>query len=530
LVFYFIIFIQQKIINKKMQTTKTLIAAFMLMVIALPAQALTDPSSGQTTDQASSAPQVTTTTAPVSWVTNRSVARNAGIAYSKLNLFNSIVSTDILDHAIRKKDLKSNTIDSRKIVDNSVTSRDIKNGTINGKDIKNGTITGANLSSSISIATTGDIATTSGGTITSDGLLTANNGIDVRGTIYNGEDTGTDQIILGDGTDDNVYINDAFLSDLSGVIDIGDFNTMTDTISLNGDTTVDGNIIMNDAGNVITNNSNIVNIGDGTDDSIYLRGYTSVYGTLDVQDVITDSSDNVITIGDGTNDVIILDGNADVQGDLTGTGQLGTTGSRWSSIYANDISFDGTLDSDNADGNSSVAVNLGVGEDSAITIGDNSSDIVNITGNVGINGGVGIWSISNVGAAMFTSATSGGNAVLTDTTGSIDTTNILNNTITGSDLATDISFTTTGNIRSNDLRSDGDTIIGSGVGDLVTINGVVTAEENVTINADLVVNGNADADTFSVNGTSGKTASIVSGTCTLNFTNGVLTSTAGTCP
>lgn len=366
----------------------------------------------------------------------------------------TITSIDIEKGAIKSGSIADDSIGNDKLKEDAVTSDKIQDGTIMNADINSAAaIDGAKINpnfGSQDIITSGignfgggaelnggyaagsgvSIGIGGGGSIAARGNLAVDNDItmfgsalevpygnielggsmDIRQNIFNGENSGTDRLILGDGADDNVYIQSAFLSDTSGIVDIGDYNTMTDTVNLNGTANVNGDLtgtgtigtslsawstiyadnmdtsaIYNGAGTTLT-------IGNGDDTILY-------NGNIDMSGYIITDNTNIVTVGDGTDDLITLDGATDVQGDLTGTGTLGTTGSRWSTIYADNLNFKNTL-TDTALTNSTI--NFGNGNDAVINIGDDSMlDTVNVVGITGI--AAHFWGVDPDGNASFVS-------------------------------------------------------------------------------------------------------------------------------
>lgn len=171
--------------QKILKAGTTLAVALVAFAVAVPAQAL---------------------------ITNADIASNAGISYSKLKLGGKIDSGDIKDGSIQGKDIKKGTITESKIKDGAITADKIADGTltattladgsVTSAKILDGTITGDDLASDIEINTTGDA--TIGGVLTMDS---------------------------------------SYLTDSTGTIDIGRLTGTPDTIDLNGDTTVDGNVL-----------------------------------------------------------------------------------------------------------------------------------------------------------------------------------------------------------------------------------------------------------------------------------------------
>jgi hypothetical protein len=71
-------------------------------------------------------------------IINADINTSANIAYSKLNLANSIVATDLTVDAVENAKIKSDAVTNNKIANDAVTSAKILNGTITNDDISNG--------------------------------------------------------------------------------------------------------------------------------------------------------------------------------------------------------------------------------------------------------------------------------------------------------------------------------------------------------------------------------------------------------
>ena len=632
---------------KKMKNVYQLFPAILgMLVIVSPAQALTDPTTNEQIPTTTS--QVVQQSSPsssfgssIGWrlISNKDIAKNAGIAYSKLSLRRSISSGDLKFRIVGHDNIKKNGVKHENIGSGAVKSDNIKDETIVNKDIsEDASIEGTKINpdfGSQDISTTGMLTVgeldvtglstldsldvtnnaTVGGTLGVTGLTTATGGIDMDGSTL----TDNDGIV---NVEDNLNVNGTLdvtglstldsldvtnnatvggtlgvtgLTTATGGIDM-DGSTLADsdgTVNIDDNLDVNGNITMNNVGDIITNLSNIVNIGDGTDDGIYLRGYTSVYGTLDAWGTITDNNDSIVTIGDGVDDVVSLNGNTDVNGTLDVTGlttatggidmngsaladndgtvdvtnnatvggildvtgavtadagvtvdnstfdgntitttsgtnfgintsagndnirlnagsgdidvtgrehiagnieprtdstyDLGATGTRWSTIYADTLNYSSALTDSNAAGNN-AAVNMGNGE----------SDTVTITANTSITDSQ--WSVSAAGAAAFASETVGGNNVVTvGDNGTVTSAMIQNGTIVGGDLASNITISTTGDVTASDLRANNnltvinDVNLGNGGGDTVTIAGTLQANGPTNL-------GNNNADTVTIEG------------------------------
>ena len=116
--------------NKILKKGTIMAVALVAFVIAFPAQAL---------------------------ITNVDIAANAGIGYAKLNLKNSIKSSDIKNGSITGKDIKKGSIKSSDIKNGSITADDISAGALSVATLADGAVSSAKILDGTIL--TGDIAT-----------------------------------------------------------------------------------------------------------------------------------------------------------------------------------------------------------------------------------------------------------------------------------------------------------------------------------------------------------------------------------
>jgi trimeric autotransporter adhesin len=482
---------------------------------------------------------------------------------------NGVGSDEIAADAVTASEIATSGVATAEILNETIINEDISGsaaiaysklnlaGSIVTGDITNGTITGSDLANDITLA--GDF-TVSGGEL----YITpaASSASTTEGTIYY------------DGDDDNLYVyanggwvdltvgaagaltlDDAYNASAGTstvLVDAGNLTLRSNAASSLGDIIVDlnstGDFLIKDAGvtyasfgddQTITlgNNTGTVAINssdwditsegaitgvsfdaNGSGNSISnIESADITNGTIAAADLATDiaisTSGSVVTTGAGT---ITSAGAIAANGGITTNGgdDLGASGSRWSTIYADTLNFKDTL----TDVTSNSVVTFGDSANTTITMGDSSTlDTLSIVANAAITDGQ--WSVSNAGAAAFASATVGGSNVVTvGDTGTVTSTMILDGTVAGGDLASNIAITTSGaasftgsvslgsgnndtigidadtwDITSAgaatlvDLTATGNTTLGNGAADAIGLEGDITigngAGDDVTVNS-----------------------------------------------
>ncbi|MDO8241070.1 MAG: hypothetical protein Q7T51_03780 [Candidatus Moranbacteria bacterium] len=420
-----------------MKTNKKIVGAMTVFVMSF-----------AVTSATCSAEDVVTTDVAVN-----NIASNAGISYSRLNLTDKIVSSDIKNSTITGADIKRGAVSSGDIKNRTIASIDIEKGAIKSGSIADDSIGNDKLKEDAVTSdkiqdgaiVTGDIAT--------DTIL--------AGNIATGA-IGTAEIL--DGT-----ILDADISPAAAIayskllfannIVAGDIATgavATDEI-------LDGTILTGDiaadtilAGNIATGAIGTAEILDGT-----ILGSDIANTTIAAANIVADTID-----GAQLADTITLDANLVLNGaNVTGNGTLGEVGSRWSTIYADTLNYSSAIADDNS-ANTTVA------------FGDNStSDAVNITANTTITDAE--WSISNAGVATFASI-DGVVGSITPAAGSFTT------------------LSATGALTTGDI-----TAYGATANNNLTVNGKGTGSVNL---------GDADSDVSVINAlTIGNSATITAG-------------------
>ena len=96
-------------------------------------------------------------------IVNSDISSSAGIAYSKLNLTNSIVSGDLTSGSVTGPKIESNAVTTGKIADNTIQSNDIRDGDIQTIDLANNAVTTAKISSTG--ANSGDVLSFNGSAV-----------------------------------------------------------------------------------------------------------------------------------------------------------------------------------------------------------------------------------------------------------------------------------------------------------------------------------------------------------------------------
>ncbi len=96
-------------------------------------------------------------------IVNSDISASAGIAYSKLSLTNSIVSGDLTSGSVTGPKIESNAVTTGKIADNTIQSNDIRDGDIQTIDLANNAVTTAKISSTG--ANSGDVLSFNGSAV-----------------------------------------------------------------------------------------------------------------------------------------------------------------------------------------------------------------------------------------------------------------------------------------------------------------------------------------------------------------------------
>lgn len=314
----------------------------------------------------------TTSTTATTWslITDRSIARNAGISYSKLNLADSIMTTDIKDEQIKHDNIGDGAINSRninehaitnehlsedfefKIADGSVTSAGIEDGTIMNVDVAaNADIDGTKIDPDFGAQ---DVITTGDGYF-DNFYLTGN--IDVNGYLTDSSD---DAVQIGDNSNDNVLLMTG-TDEFAGNVGI---NTATPNAFLEVVNVASGSMNGRDTFRLSNNaNQDILRVSPGgrmrlenyaRDTAFYI--YNDDEGRAEYYDFLRMDNDMVGNVAS-----ISYDGNI------------------WANGYveANDYIWTG--------GNIELNGYLTDGSDNNIQIGDNSDDVITMAGTINSN-------------------------------------------------------------------------------------------------------------------------------------------------
>lgn len=506
-------------------------------------------------------------------IANADIADGASVAYSKLNLANSIVTGDITDGTIANGDISGSAAIaySKLNLASSIVTGDITNGTITGSDLANDVILAGDFTVS-----GGDLYITPEATSAST----------TEGTVYYDSDDDNLYVYANGGWVDltagaagAVTLDDAYNTSAGAstvLVDAGNLTLRSGAASSLGDIIVD----LNSTGDFLIKDANVTYASFGDDETIVLgnnagtiainsndwdidatgaitgasfdangsgNSITNIESADIAADTITtdDVAADTIAAGDIASNAVdsaeinanavgtseIADGTV-AGGDLAAniaistTGSVATTGagtitsagaiaanggvttdggddlgalaSRWSTIYADTLNFKDTL----TDVATNSAVSFGDSANATMTFGDSATlDTLSVTANAAITDGQ--WSVSNVGAAVFASATVGGNNVVTvGDNGTVTSTMITDGTIAGGDLAAAIAITTSGA-----TSFTGNVTLGSGNDDTIGIdanNWDITSAGAATL-VDLTATGtttlgNAATDTIGLEG------------------------------
>ena len=182
--------------NKILKKGTIMAVALVAFVIAFPAQAL---------------------------ITNVDIAANAGIGYAKLNLKNSIKSSDIKNGSITGKDIKKGSIKSSDIKNGSITADDISAGALSVATLADGAVSSAKILDGTIL--TGDIAT--------DTILAGNIALGavgtseiLDGTILTG-DISTGGVATGNILDGTILNADLDGGSYTGITTVGTLTSLT---------------------------------------------------------------------------------------------------------------------------------------------------------------------------------------------------------------------------------------------------------------------------------------------------------------
>ncbi|MEI7620996.1 MAG: hypothetical protein WCJ51_00510 [Candidatus Moraniibacteriota bacterium] len=351
-------------------------------------------------------------------IKNEDVASDAGIEYVKLNLENSIETSD----------LGNGVVTSAKIANNSVVGLKIMNGAINSGKIFDGTILGGDLATDIEVITTGQVIAES----LSDGVLTLENGnlksnkkqldIEVGGSSNNSEvfisnpgkgeaNLKVENNITGGGSLgtagsrwSTIYVDTVnFLSGLSNADNTGGNSS---AINLGTAGTDSADIHIGNAGaNISLTDSNwkIQSNGDAEFGTLTVNGGLTNIGNLTSSGNLTSTAGGLNIANSGVfggavtaNNLIIIaggfdiTGNSDMRGDidmhnniLTNIGNAGT-----------DFTISGGLD---LAGTLKLGSDLNVNNNNIVSVNTISTKDVEATGVYKINGSEGITKTIMVG-------------------------------------------------------------------------------------------------------------------------------------
>jgi len=270
------------------------------------------------------------------------------------------------------------------------------------------TVGGANFGVTVG---NGNVATA--GTVTAAGVVNANGGIantEAEALAINAN--GAQKIILGGTSTGDIdltrNVNALAGLDVTGALTVSTTADVTGLANLNGGIAVD------------TSNFTV----DGTNGDVLTAGDLDVNGNdIDSSGSMDITGATGMNINTGAGDITLDPAGNDVLPGGDSADNLGADATRWSAIYADTLNYATAL----TDGG---ATNV-----TTVTLGTSAADAVTINANTAITDDN--WSVSNAGAAAFASATVNGvNVVTAGTgTGNVNSTMILDGTITADDLA-----------------------------------------------------------------------------------------------
>ncbi|MFZ2154363.1 MAG: hypothetical protein WAV16_03985 [Candidatus Moraniibacteriota bacterium] len=339
------------------------------------------------------------------------------------------------------------------IADGAITNIKLAADAVTSDKILDGTITGADLATDINVTTTGTFTAPTfvgdlTGNVTGDvtgnvtGDVTGDVVGNVTGNLTGNADTVTDGVYITSSYADPSWITSLAGAKITGVVadatnavnatlaatanmanDIVDgaiTNIKLAADAVTSDKILDGTI----TGADLATDIDVTTTGDIQSQNLTATSITDGTATLNNGDISSTSHTmNIEVAADATDsDVFITNtgagkANLYVEGNMTG-GSLGTSGSRWSTIYADTVNFlSGLTNSDNTAGPDST-INLGTaGSDSAeIHIGNSGANIslTDADWSIAGDGKAEFLSIGDInpGTATFTTLITSGNATL----------------------------------------------------------------------------------------------------------------------
>lgn len=448
-------------------------------------------------------------------IVNADVSATAAIAHSKLNLTNGIVSGDIVDGTIATLDIANDAVTDAKVV-NALT---IDGGTINNTPIGAG---GASTGEFTDLAASGNIYLESAGSaleMNSSGFYLESDAgeimMDSTGLFAGAAEVailGGDVSIAGESTfigstplfpfvssETYVLAEDHIAVGLVGPVGIemttsgmdvqggnwgvtgsgaATFSSLTNTgattmnaLTVNGLLDANGAVDLGDVGTEVVNiDSANWEIDGATGDAIL--GNIDV-GNIDVNDTIGNSVGTEVVLGDGVDDTIIMDGN--VEPDTTET--MGTSGSRWSTIFADTLNY-------------STAITDANTNNTTVTFGNDAiNDNVTIIANTAITDSQ--WSVTNTGNANFANINSTSIGAVTPSSGIFTALSANGNVILGDNVGPDTIQLGSGNNDTVVIAGANWGVTGAGAG---TFASMATTGLNVSGSVSLPNNAISDAD------------------------------------
>ena len=451
------------------------------------------------------------------------------------------MGTQLADGSVTTAKLADQAVDNTKLADNAVSTAKVEDGAITGAKIASdatittsGTVTAASFSGDLTGNTTGTHTGDVVGNVTGNllGTVTGNLFGTVTGTVMGnliGNVTGNADTVTNGVYTTGGYNDPSWLLSLDATKLIGSIsgsridNGSVTALKLAGDSVGTGSVqadaitnvkLANDAvstakvadgaitGAKLASNANITTSGDVH--ALNLVGSTVSDGVLAMHGGNVASSANALDVNVGANgtdsDVFIRNSgsgkaNLSVEGNVTGGGTLGTSGSRWSTIYADVVNFVSGLTNGNNPSGSNSTIELGTagGDHSQVNIG-------NLNANVTLTDTD--WSVSGSGDAVFSSITSGNLSVSGDLTSadsfSIDLAKSGSTalTIKNSKGATSLIVAGSGSMSGALTLGDALSVAAGGI----DVTGVSTFRDNVDMNRNVLTNIGNNGTDFTTNG------------------------------